>query len=154
MTGATKKKLAALLALGVSGGVFAYMAYGDMEKNLVYYWDPKQLIEKGEAAKNATIRLGGVVQNGTLDWQAENLNLNFKVGLQPEATGPTVAVHASGHPPQMFREGIGVVVEGRFDGKIFEADRLMVKHSNEYRPPAPGESPKDLYGTLVNEENK
>ena len=50
----------------------------------------------------------------------------------------------------MFRDGIGVVVEGRYerDG-IFQATNLLVKHSNEYHPPKAGEKPQEMYKTLI-----
>jgi cytochrome c-type biogenesis protein CcmE len=52
----------------------------------------------------------------------------------------------------MFREGIGVVVEGKLgaDG-LFHTDSVMVKHNNEYRPPEEGERPEDMYKTLAQE---
>ena len=49
----------------------------------------------------------------------------------------------------MFREGIGVVVEGKYDGQQFQADRVIVKHSNEYRPPEEGREPENVYKTLL-----
>jgi cytochrome c-type biogenesis protein CcmE len=53
----------------------------------------------------------------------------------------------------MFREGIGVVVEGRLQGDgTFETDRVMIKHSNEYRAPEDGESPDEVYKTLDMED--
>ena len=52
----------------------------------------------------------------------------------------TVHVKSDGVPPQMFREGIGVVVEGTMTrAGYFQSDRLMVSHNNEYRAPKPGE---------------
>ena len=53
----------------------------------------------------------------------------------------------------MFREGIGVVVEGRLqsDG-VFDTDRVMIKHSNEYRAPEDGERPDEAYKTLDMED--
>ena len=59
-------------------------------------------------------------------------------------------VHSTGAPPQMFRDGMGVVVEGRVGaGGVFEATNLMVKHSNEYRAPKPGEEAHEKYKTLM-----
>lgn len=53
----------------------------------------------------------------------------------------TVHVKSNGVPPQMFREGIGVVVEGTMmRGGYFQSDRLMVSHNNEYRAPKVGEA--------------
>jgi cytochrome c-type biogenesis protein CcmE len=148
---ARKRQLIAVSALVVAGSALGFIAFGGIEKNLVYYWDVAQILEKGAAAVGPTVRLGGLVQQGTLDWNASTLDLHFQVGMKPEPGGPTVAVASRGAPPQMFREGIGVVLEGQYDGKVFHADRVMVKHSNEYRAPKEGERPEDLYGTLIEE---
>lgn len=152
MTATTKKRLMGLVAVLVAGGVLSFIALSDIGDNLVYYWDAAQLLEKGEAGHGVTVRLGGVVKKGTVDWNAEALALAFEVGIAPEPGGPTVRVKASGAPPQMFREGIGVVVEGKYDGAVFAATRVLVKHSNEYRPPAPGERPEEVYKSLMGAE--
>ena len=90
----------------------------------------------GDKAVGATIRLGGLVEPGSIVRASTGLDLRFTV-TDGDATVP---VHASAVPPAMFREGIGVVVEGtlRKDG-VFESRRLMVKHDNEYRAPGDGE---------------
>ncbi len=133
--------LCATLALG-------FVSFGNLGENLVYYWDPSQIEEAGEKAYGATIRLGGVVKSGTLKWDTQSNELNFIVS----DGAAEVAVHATGAPPQMFREGIGVVVEGTMvrsaTGGVFESDRLMVKHSNEYKAPEEGKESADLYQTV------
>lgn len=144
MTRPRKTQLLALLALLITGSILAYVALGGIEKNLVYYLTPAELLARGAAAQGATVRLGGLVQRGSVHYDRAALRLDFNVGMLAEG-GPSVAVHASGAPPQMFQEGIGAVVEGAYDGQTFTAERVMVKHSNEYRPPAPGERPQDLY---------
>lgn len=131
----------------MTGAVVGTLSVRGLEKNLVYYLDPAELLAKGPAARGATVRLGGLVQAHSVDWQPQTLRLRFRVGLAAEGE-PSVVVQAAGAPPQMFQEGIGAVVEGQYDGQIFRADRVMVKHSNEYRPPAEGERPQDLLGTL------
>lgn len=148
MTRVMQTRLLAAAALLVAAGALAYIAFGSMEKNLVYYLTPDDLLQKGAAARNQTVRLGGLVQKGSIDWNPTTLELSFKVGMVADEGAQNVVVHATGAPPQMFQQGIGAVVEGQYDGKVFHADRVMVKHSNEYRPPAPGERPKDVYGTL------
>lgn len=148
MTPRLKKQLLAVGAIAVALGALAFIAFSDIEKNLVYYWNPDELLDKGAAARGATVRLGGLVQKGSVVWNHETLELAFKVGMTPDG-GPSVVVHASGAPPQMFQEGIGAVVEGQYDGTVFHADRVMVKHSNEYRPPVAGQAAKDVYGTLA-----
>ena len=143
-----RKQWIAVGALTAALVVLGYVSLGGIEKNLVYYLNPDELIAKGVAAYGATVRLGGLVQKASVVWNQHTLALRFRVGMQAEG-GQAVAVEATGAPPQMFQEGMGAVVEGQFDGHIFHADRVMVKHSNEYRPPASGETPKDVYGTLA-----
>ncbi|MEM6532017.1 MAG: cytochrome c maturation protein CcmE [Myxococcota bacterium] len=135
-----KKQLLAVGAMLVAGGVLGYISLGDIGDNLVYYWEPQELLAKGEAGIGKPVRLGGVVKNGSVNYDEQTLDLRFGVGIAPEEGGPTVLVNATGAPPQMFREGIGVVVEGKYDGKTFNAERVLVKHSNEYRAPEDGDT--------------
>lgn len=130
--------LVALLALGGIASV-------DMSENLVYFWEPRELYAAGDGAYGAQIRLGGLVKEGTLQWDegAQELKMVVTDGQAD------VTVHATGAPPQMLREGIGVVVEGTMTKEgVFKTDRLMVKHSNEYRAPQEGVETKELYKTV------
>lgn len=146
MTPTMQRRLFLVVALGAAGLGLGVIASGSLGENLVYYWDAGQVLDAGQKAVGATIRLGGIVLPGSLDWKAESNELHFTV---EDAAGRQVAIHATGAPPQMFREGIGVVVEGTMTSAgVFESDRLMVKHSNEYRAPEEGEMPKDLYSTV------
>jgi cytochrome c-type biogenesis protein CcmE len=127
-----RRRMMIVAALAVVAGVIAFVAYGNIGGNLVYYWSPKEVHAAGSKAVGATIRLGGLVAPGSIERASTGLDLRFTV-TDGDATLP---VHASAVPPAMFREGIGVVVEGtlRQDG-VFESRRLMVKHDNEYRAP-------------------
>ena len=131
-----RRRVMVVGALAVVAAVIAFVAYGNIGGNLVYYWSPKEVHAAGAKAVGASIRLGGLVEPGSLERAATGLDLRFAV-TDGEATLP---VHASAVPPAMFREGIGVVVEGtlREDG-VFESRRLMVKHDNEYRAPGAGD---------------
>lgn len=129
-------KVWALGAVLVAGSALAYIAVGDLGENLVYYWSPTEMVAAKEKAVGATIRLGGLVEPGSLvpDGQV----LTFRV------TDGTTAIPVSTRevPPQMFREGIGVVIEGTVDSAgNFQSKRMMVKHDNEYRAPEGGEKP-------------
>jgi len=154
MTSARKKQLLAVGILAAAGAGLSLMSMGGIEQNLVYYWSPKDIHDRGEQAKSAVIRLGGVVCKQSLEWNPQTLQLHFKVGMDLDGNGPTVAVFSSSAPPQMFREGIGVVVEGRYDGALFTAERLMVKHSNEYHPPKEGEAPHDMMKSMQDDMPK
>jgi cytochrome c-type biogenesis protein CcmE len=126
----------AVAAILISVGVLAFLAFGGIGENLVYYWSPSELAEAGDEAVGATIRLGGLVEPGTIDRSADGLTLKFAV----TDGGASVPIVTSSVPPAMFREGVGVVVEGtiRKDGS-FETNRLLVKHDNQYRAPGEGE---------------
>ena len=137
MTPRTQRTLFLIAALSISGSALAVIATGNMGKNLVYYWSPTEMQAAGDKAIGATIRLGGKVKEGTVDWKPEKNELHFV------ATDETteVPVHATSAPPQMFREGIGVLVEGTLTkGGVFESDVLMVRHNNEYQAPGSGTS--------------
>jgi cytochrome c-type biogenesis protein CcmE len=112
--------------------LLVYLLAG-LGRNLVYYWGPTELRAAGERAVGATIRLGGQVVPGSVRPGAGASGIEFDVA---DRKGARVHVKAVGVPPQMFREGIGVVVEGTLahDG-YFEGQRLMVSHGNEYRAP-------------------
>ncbi len=128
-----------IVAVLIAGGAIAYLSFGGIGENLVYYWTPTELAEHGGQAKGAVVRLGGQVQPGSLNWDKASNELRFEV-----TDGTTsIKVHGTGVPPQMFREGIGVVVEGTMGGSdVFESDRLLVKHDNEYQAPE-GEADMD-----------
>jgi cytochrome c-type biogenesis protein CcmE len=135
----------------VAVGVFAYFMIGGVKENIVYFLTPTELLAKGPEAVNVPVRLGGMVAANSVEWNADQLDLRFII----TDGGRQVPVHASGAPPQMFRAGIGVIVEGRYaQSGTFQATNLMVKHSNEYKPPAKGESPQKMYKTLIQGESK
>ena len=134
------------VALAAIVGTFAYLVYGGIGENLVYFLTPEELVARGERAYDVPVRLGGQVVPGSVQWNAEAVDLRFAI----TDGAKTIPVHSSGAPPQMFRDGIGVVVEGRYHrGGAFESTSVMVKHSNEYRAPKHGEKPAEMYRSLT-----
>lgn len=132
-----RRKWFAIGALTLAGAAFLVVAFGGIGQNLVYYWGPSELRGAGDKAVGATIRLGGLVGADSIRYGEGASSLEFDV----VDGGASVHVRSSGVPPQMFREGIGVVVEGTMTrGGHFESSRLMVSHDNEYR--APGDKKK------------
>ncbi len=144
-----KSKWGALAAVGVLAIAFGWLIYGGLDSNVVYFLTPKELVAKGPSAYNVPVRLGGQVKPGSVVWDEKALDLRFAV---TDGTSE-IPVHSKGAPPQMFKDGQGVVVEGSYgrDG-VFNSTSLMVKHSNEYKAPKAGEKPsemyKDMYKTL------
>lgn len=142
------KRIAIAVGLVAILGTFGFLLYGGIGENLVYFLTPQELLAKGDRVYDAPVRLGGQVVPGSVQWNADALDLRFQLtdGSQK------VEVHSRGAPPQMFRDGIGVVVEGKYRRSgVFESTSLMVKHSNEYRAPPPGHKPEEMYKSLVRE---
>ena len=135
-----RRKWFAFGALGVAAVALLVITVGGIGENLVYYWGPSDVRAAGGRAVGATIRLGGQVAEGSIKYGQGVSGLEFDVG-----DGQSVVhVRSSGVPPQMFREGIGVVVEGTMtEAGYFESRRLMVSHDNEYRAPG-DERKKDM----------
>ena len=133
MTGERRQRLLWTAgAVILSSSALAYLALGGIGDDLVYYWTPTELADARERALGANVRLGGLVAPGSIERGSDGLDLRFEVTDGSE----TVPVHARTVPPAMFREGVGVVLDGKLaTSGIFETRRLMIKHDNEYRPP-------------------
>ena len=146
MTGTSTRRgwlVAAAAALVLT---FGWLLYGGLDKNVVFFLTPKELLAKGANGYDVPVRLGGQVKPGSVTWDEKTLDLRFAV---TDGNGE-VLVHARGAPPQMFRDGMGVVVEGKYGrDNVFQSSNLMVKHSNEYRAPKAGEKPQEMYKTLM-----
>jgi cytochrome c-type biogenesis protein CcmE len=142
----TRRRPLAIAGVVVVVAVFGWLLYGGLDKNVVFFLTPAELLAKGTQGVDVPVRLGGQVKPGSVKWDDKTLLLTFDV---TDGTS-VIAVHSSGAPPQMFRDGMGVVVEGRFGrDHVFNSTGLMIKHSNEYRPPKPGEKPQEMYKTLI-----
>ena len=139
------RRVALGLGAVVLGGI-GYLLFSGLDDNIVYFLTPTELLAKGAAGEGRPVRLGGMVSPSSVQWDAAKRDLRFTV----TDGAKTVQVHSTGAPPQMFRDGIGVILEGRYrpDG-VFESTSVMVKHSNEYKPPKHGERPAELYKDLV-----
>ena len=146
-----KKKTPLVIAAVVILAGFGYLLAGGIGENLVWNVTPTELLAKGDDAYNHPVRLGGQVAPGTLVWDEDRLGVRFMIR---DVDGPDIEVHSKGAPTAMFREGIGVVVEGKLmkdaDRTVFHSTNLMVKHSNEYKPPTEGHPASgDAYRTLI-----
>ncbi|MEO5509364.1 MAG: cytochrome c maturation protein CcmE [Longimicrobiales bacterium] len=152
MNGKPKGKVALIIAAVFIIAAFAVLLYGGIGENLVWNVTPNELLAKGDDAYGHAVRLGGQVAPGSVVRTTGQSGVTFKIRDQ---TGPPILVHSKGIPTAMFREGIGVVVEGKLakegDTPVFHATTLMVKHSNEYKPPTEGHPARDMNKTLISE---
>jgi cytochrome c-type biogenesis protein CcmE len=141
-----RRRATLAVAVVIIVAAFGFLLYGGIDKNVVFFLTPQELLARGTAAYDVPVRLGGLVAPGSVKWDAEKLDLRFVV---MDSGGQSVNVHSTGAPPQMFRDGMGVVVEGRYHKSgVFESTNLMVRHSNEYRKPEHGGRPLEMYKSL------
>jgi cytochrome c-type biogenesis protein CcmE len=129
-----KTRLFMIGAFVVAGVAFTVIAASGINNNLVYYWTPTDLRANGDKAYGASIRLGGMVaKNSIVRHGGSNVEFIVHDGVN------RIPVKTSTVPPQMFRENIGVVVEGTMNrAGYFQSSRLMVSHNNEYKAPEKG----------------
>ena len=153
MTQQTRNRLIAVVSLLVAGAGLSLVAFGNIGENLVYYWRPSEMMAQGEKAYGPTIRLGGQVQPGSIQWNEQHTTLTFRVMDDEQPGAAAVMVRTTEVPPQMFRERIGVVVEGTYDAsQVFQGSRLMVNHSNEYRAPKTDDDVKKMFEDMQKQE--
>ena len=118
-----------------------------LQEMTVFFHTPKEILVTPAAFENKIIRIGALVQPGSVKWDAKTLHLSFRVTEDSKYFIPVVY---QGVKPDMFREGQGVVVEGKMQGPVFKAHQLLVKHSEEYKlDPESHKSKKDYYKTLA-----
>ncbi|RDI96011.1 cytochrome c maturation protein CcmE [Meiothermus sp. QL-1] len=130
-----------IVGLGVIVGALAYLVFGGLGQNLVYFITPSEYFQQAERYQNRSLRLGGLVKEGSLDYNPQTLELRFVVtdGVKD------IPVRSSGAtPPALFGENRGVVVEGRFQEGVFVSQNLLVKHSESYQPPKEGWTPEQV----------
>ena len=123
-----------LIGIGIIALAVTAIAMTQLSSNVVYFFTPDEAQAKAAEISTQTIKVGGMVVPGSVDWKAENLDLGFKI---TDLKGHEIQVKHKGTPPDMFKEGQGVVVEGTIsaDGHSMTSRKLMVKHSEEYKKP-------------------
>ncbi|HEV8642284.1 MAG TPA: cytochrome c maturation protein CcmE [Methylomirabilota bacterium] len=116
----------AVIALALS-----YLIYAGVTQSAVYFVTPSELQAAPAAAK--AYRLGGLVAPGSVRWEPRTLQLSFTL---TDGKG-SVPVRHKGTPPDLFGEGRGAVVEGRWAPEgYFTATLILAKHSEDYKAPA------------------
>jgi cytochrome c-type biogenesis protein CcmE len=116
-----------LAALGLAGSLIL----NAFRSNLVFFFSPTQ-VANNEAPKNKTFRIGGLVETGSVKRDGSSLKVNFVV----TDTAKSIPVIYSGLLPDLFKEGKGVVAQGKLgpDG-VFVASEVLAKHDENYMPP-------------------
>ena len=122
--------------------VIVALSLQELQKMTVFFHTPAEVLASPMEFKDKTIRIGALVQQGSVDWDAQNIQLSFRITEDGEKFIP---VFYTGVKPDLFREGQGVVVEGKMNGPRFEASQLLVKHSEEYTVETEHKKSKEEY---------
>lgn len=106
----------------------------ELGDNIVYFYTPQEVFAAELDVRGKNIKIGGMVKVGSVSKDITNMQLQFTM---TDFKGHDIVVHHRGTPPDLFKEGQGVVAEGYFDvqKQSMQAHTLMVKHSEEYRVP-------------------
>jgi len=125
-----RHRRAVLIIAGVAVvGVAAALILSAFRQNLVFFYTPSDIVANKVPA-NQTFRVGGLVESGSL--KREGVRVTFRV----TDTAQTITVSYDGILPDLFREGKGVVAEGKIDsGGMFHASEVLAKHDENYMPP-------------------
>ena len=112
-------------------GVASALVLNAFQSNLVFFFTPTQVMAK-EAPLNKNFRIGGMVEQGSLKRLPDGLTVEFRV----TDTARTMPVVYQGILPDLFKEGKGVVAQGKLaeDG-VFHANQVLAKHDENYMPP-------------------
>ncbi|HFQ14306.1 MAG TPA: cytochrome c maturation protein CcmE [Gammaproteobacteria bacterium] len=144
-----RRKRLALIALMITGiGSAVALAAIALKENINLFYGPTQILA-GEAPKNHAFRIGGMVEVGSVKRSKDSLEIYFEV----TDTVNKVPVVYTGILPDLFREGQGVVAQGKLreDG-VFVADTVLAKHDENYMPPEAAQAINDaqkLQSTLT-----
>ncbi len=124
------KRFALIIGALAVIGTAAALVLNAFEENLVFFFTPTQ-VAAGEAPKSRAFRIGGMVKEGSV--QRDGVNVHFVVTDMAH----DVPVTYTGILPDLFREGKGVVAQGKLEdgATLFKASEVLAKHDENYMPP-------------------
>jgi len=138
MTPVRRQRLILILLMVAGVATATTFALKAFNENLMYFFSTTEVAE-GKAPKDAKFRLGGMVVEGSITRPNKGIMVRFDL----TDYGKTVTVEYSGILPDLFREGQGIVANGRLNSSgIFVAEEVLAKHDENYMPPEVAESLK------------
>ena len=125
-----RSRIVNLFILSILAIIVVYFVLKSLEENVVYFFSPTEIYNNENISFNKKIRVGGLVKEGSLTNNQTLINF-IVTDLNNE-----IIVSYNGSLPNLFKEGKGVVAEGKLkDKKYFIADKIMAKHDENYMPP-------------------
>ncbi len=128
---ARHKRILVIVLVLIGIGISAGLALTAFRENLLFFYSPSQ-IAAGEAPTNHSFRIGGLVVEGSVKRDPESLKVEFDL----TDTAANITVAYEGILPDLFREGQGIVANGKLgENGMFVADQVLAKHDENYMPP-------------------
>ena len=126
------KRFKFLLVIIIFLALAIFFVLKALEEKIVFFYSPTEILQK-EIDPSQIIRVGGLVLNESIKYENNGFIVNFTI----TDTKNNINVNYEGILPDLFREGQGVVAEGKIDKgqKIFYAKRVLAKHDENYMPP-------------------
>ena len=126
-----RHKRLAIIVSGVVGLTIASLfVLNAFRSNLVFFYSPTEALE-GKAPADKVFRIGGMVEKNSVQKSSDGLKVDFIV----TDMNKRLPVHFDGILPDLFREGQGIVAQGKLDGGRFLAREVLAKHDENYMPP-------------------
>lgn len=119
------------IVLAVVLAALGYLAWQGIDSATLYFYNADEAVARRDDLGDRRFRVQGTVEPGSVAERGGAVDFTIAFA------GATVPVHHVGDPPELFQPGIPVVLEGRWEGETFASDRMMVKHSSEYKAENP-----------------
>jgi cytochrome c-type biogenesis protein CcmE len=123
-----RRRFAIAAGVLVAVGAAVALILNAFQSNLVFFYSPTQVAQR-EAPASRNFRIGGMVEKGTL--QRDGTHVRFVV----TDTAESIPVQYEGILPDLFKEGKGVVAQGKLENGVFVAREILAKHDENYMPP-------------------
>jgi cytochrome c-type biogenesis protein CcmE len=131
MKPARKQRLILIAVMVLGAGLAVSFALKSFNENLMYFFSTTDVVE-GKAPKDTLFRLGGMVIKGSVARPGDNMMVRFKL----TDFNKEVTVEYTGILPDLFREGQGIVANGKLNQQgVFIAEEVLAKHDENYMPP-------------------
>jgi len=131
MTPKRQKRLLIILGIVFGTALIVGLVMYSLNQNINLFYSTSQ-IAQGEAPVGKRIRVGGMVVEGSVKRSKKSLKVSFDLTDYEQQ----VTVEFTGILPDLFREGQGIIAQGKMDAKgVFQADEVLAKHDENYMPP-------------------
>ena len=139
MTPARKKRLGLILLMVAGVAVGIGLALKSLDENIRFFFTPTEVMA-GKAPQNKLFRMGGMVVNGSVNRPGDGLTVKFDLTDNEQQ----VTVSYAGILPDLFREGQGIIANGKLDESgEFVAQEVLAKHDENYMPKEVADSLKE-----------